>query len=322
MARLSPEDALVRRISRAAPSFHNASVRLAGGDDAALWEPRRGFETVLTSDWFLEGSHLLRELHPPESVGWKCLARAASDVAAMGGVPRCFLLNLAIPPSHTGEWLEQFLVGLGRAARFLKCALAGGDTTRNERILINVTVIGEVEKSQAVLRSTAKPGDLLFVTGSLGEAELGLRLLRKGQAAKNKQAVRKHLYPKPRIALGRMIAANRLASAMMDVSDGLSTDLARLCAASGVGARIFAGRVPGPGGVPQAEARRLALHGGDDYELLFAVRPKRARLLNRSFSGIPITWIGEITRKKQLLVSASDGRVADLVPGGWDPFRK
>ena len=219
MAKLSPEDALVRRISRRFPRFQGSGVRLAAGDDAALWQPRDGCETVLTSDWFLEGSHFLRHLHPPDSVGWKCLARAASDIAAVGGTPRCFLLNLALPSSCTGKWMDGFLRGVLKAARFLDCQLAGGDTTRNERIQICVTVIGEVERDKAVLRSGARPEDLLFVSGTLGLAEVGLKQLRKGSRAKT-GALRKHLYREPRIALGQWLAENRFTSAMMDISDG------------------------------------------------------------------------------------------------------
>ena len=179
MSKRSPEDALVARIARSFSANRHAGLRLGAGDDAALWQPRRGFETVLTSDWFLEGSHFLRDMHPADSVGWKCLARAASDVGAMGGIPRCFLLNLAIPSSHTGDGWIGFWEDFGGRRRFLDCAMAGGDTTRSERILINVTVVGEVEARRAVLRSGARPDDLLFVSGRLGEAELGLQELRK-----------------------------------------------------------------------------------------------------------------------------------------------
>jgi len=326
MAKLSLEDILVRRISQRFPKSRGG-IRLAAGDDAALWQPQKGNETILTSDWFLEGTHFLRKLHPADSVGWKCLARAVSDVAAMGGTPRCFLLNLALPATSTNQWLDGFLHGLRRAARMLGCSLAGGDTTRQERILINVTVIGEVPKSAAVLRSRARPGDLLFVSGRLGEAELGLRLLREGRG-KNRAtgaALRKHLYPEPRIALGAWLAGNHLASAMMDLSDGLSTDLARLCQASGVGAVISEGAVPTAAGVSRVKAIRLALHGGDDYELLFtipAIRIRRFRRLWKNQFGVTLSCIGYITKKKKLLLIKHGKAAEELVQSGWDPFRK
>jgi len=181
------EDALVKEIARHFLPSRERKLRLGIGDDAALWKPKPGFVTILTSDWFLEGSHFLREKHPPDSVGWKCLARAASDIAAMGGTTRCFLLNLALPNAATGKWLEGFLGGLRRAGKSLDCILAGGDTTRSERILISVSVVGEVREGQEVLRSGARSGDLLYVSGTLGEAEHGLRLLRKKRETSKSQ---------------------------------------------------------------------------------------------------------------------------------------
>src|SRR5271167_4716260 len=172
------EDQIVRKIQKTFASERSSSLRVGMGDDAALCRVGRGQETILTCDWFLEGTHFLRDKHPPEAVGWKCLARAASDIAAMGGAPSCFLLSLALPANQTGHWLSGFLRGLRRAALALRCELAGGDTTRRRDILINVTVIGEVPRGCAVLRSGARPGDLLYVSGTLGEAELGLRELR------------------------------------------------------------------------------------------------------------------------------------------------
>ena len=315
----SSEDELVRRIAAAAGagSARNGAryARASGlglgiGDDAALWQPRAGHETVLTCDWFLEGTHFLRAKHPPESVGWKCLARAVSDIAAMGGQPRCFLLSLALPASHTGAWLDGFLAGLRRAQKRLGCVLAGGDVTRSERILINVTVVGEIARGRAVRRSGAKPGDIVFVSGRLGEAELGLHRLR---AAKRVTAsdplLRKHLYPEPRLELGAWLAKRRLASAMMDLSDGLSSDLARLCEASGVGAKIEAARVPvaRAAGIADAQALHAALHGGDDYELLFTVAARNQRHVPLRASGVPLTPIGVITRERKVLLITDDG---------------
>ncbi|HEY6386503.1 MAG TPA: thiamine-phosphate kinase [Candidatus Acidoferrum sp.] len=307
---------------------HSSRVRLGIGDDAALFKSTSGFDQILTCDWFLEGSHFLRDKHPPVAVGWKCLARSVSDVAAMGGAPRCLLLSLALPASHTGVWFDEFLQGLLRAAKRFGCVLAGGDTTRTQDILINVTVLGEVRTGGAVLRSGARPGDVLFVSGRLGEAELGLRLIRKGKrlASSHDPILKKHLYPEPRLELGRWLAENRLASAMMDLSDGLSTDLPRLCAASGVGARLTASKIPAarvPRGEQGGDAAMLdlALHGGDDYELLFTVPRKRLKRIPRSQNGIPFTAIGEITKERTLLLVDEAGREVPLPNLGWDPFR-
>jgi thiamine-monophosphate kinase len=306
----------------------SSGVRLGIGDDAALFKVKSGVDQILTCDWFLEGSHFLRDKHPPDAVGWKCLARAVSDVAAMGGVPRGFLLSLALPASHAGSWLDQFLMGLRRAAERFGCVLAGGDTTQRRDILINVTVVGDVQIGRAVLRSGARPGDVLFVSGRLGEADLGLRKIRKGKQLANGRdpILRKHLYPEPRLALGRWLAETRLASAMMDLSDGLSTDLPRLCAASGVGARIETAKIPavqlpkdGRGGIRVPP--ELALHGGDDYELLFAVPPGKVNQIPHSQNGTRLTAIGEITKEKTLLLVDDAGREAPLPNLGWDPFR-
>jgi thiamine-monophosphate kinase len=324
------EAAVVRRIEKAVASlgFRDSRIRLGSGDDAALIKSAKGSCQILTCDWFLEGTHFLRDKHPADSVGWKCLARAVSDVAAMGGVPRCFLLSLALPTSLTGVWLEQFLRGLRRSAKKFSCPLAGGDTTRREDILINVTVLGEVRSGEAVLRSGARAGDVLFVSGRLGEAELGLRLIRnsKRRVDSSDPALRKHLYPEPRLELGRWLAQKRLASAMMDLSDGLSTDLPRLCAVSGVGARVDAAkihtvRIPRRWRGSFDDPLALALHGGDDYELLFTVPPSKLNHIPGSYHEIPIRAIGAITKEPAILVVNGAGRELQLPSRGWDPFR-
>ena len=311
-------------------------LSLGIGDDAALFRPTRGCETILSCDWFLEGTHFRRDKHPPDAVGWKCLARAVSDIAAMGGSPRCFLLSLALPQSSTGSWLNEFLKGLRRAAQRFDCVLAGGDTTKRDEILINITVVGEVQRGQASRRDGARAGDVLYVSGRLGEAERGLRLLRKhrGIANHNDYQLRKHLYPEPRLALGQWLVAKRLATAAMDLSDGLSSDLPRLCMASGVGARIDAEKLPlvnplssrrrarhKTTSVPENDAVQLILHGGDDYELLFTVPQNKALRVPTSFQDLPLTAIGEITASRKILLAADGHKPTTLKPAGWDPFR-
>lgn len=323
MTMLRDEDALLKRVETVFSTQDRGAVRLGLGDDAALMVPRRGFETVLTCDWFLQGSHFLLDRHPADAVGWKCLSRAASDIAGLGAAPRCFLLSLALPVQRTGRWLDGFLGGLRRASRKLRCPLAGGDTTRSRDILISITVVGEVPLGRAVLRSGAKTGEQLFVSGTLGEADMGLRYLLKksGLARAANAALRKHLYPEARIALGQWLRKNRLATAMMDLSDGLSTDLPRLCGASGVGARVHAKWLPRTLRTDPVDALQLALHGGDEYELLFTVKPRDVRRLGDSFEGLRLTQIGEITAGKKIVLE-DEGKVQALVSGGWDPFRK
>jgi thiamine-monophosphate kinase len=351
------ENSLLAEIERIFPAMGSRTGSLADrspfnqlslgiGDDAALFRPTRGCETILTCDWFLEGTHFLREKHPPDAVGWKCLARALSDIAAMGGTPRCFLLSLALPESAAGSWLANFLRGLRRAAQRFGCVLAGGDTTKRDEILINITVVGEVQRGRALRRDGARAGDLLFVSGRLGQAEQGLHLLRKHRGATNhpianrssrngnNPLLRKHLYPEPRLALGQWLVAKRLATAAMDLSDGLSSDLPRLCAASGVGARIDAQKLPHANppassrhahhktnSAPKNQALKLALHGGDDYELLFTVPQNQAPRVPASFQAIPLTAIGEITASRKLLLVADGHKPTPLKPGGWDSFR-
>jgi len=287
-----------------------------------------GFETILTCDWFLERSHFLVNRHPPESVGWKCLARAVSDIAAIGGVPRCFLLSLALPSAKNGAWLDKFLHGLRRASRAFRCPIAGGDTTRREEILINITVVGECHRGRAVLRSGARAGDAIFVTGRLGEAEYGLRLLQSGgkRVALRDRRLRKHLVPEPRLATGLWLARHGLATAMIDMSDGLSADLPRLCAASQAGARIEEEQLPCVRFAKQDQngpfrPAEFALHGGDDYELLFTVAKKNLSRIPSTIGGVGLTRIGVITPGKRIVLARKDGSPEALRNKGWDPFR-
>lgn len=328
---ITSEDAVIARLRRAAhPARAFKALRLGVGDDAALFVPRTGYQTILTCDWFLQGTHFLLDKHPADAIGWKCLARALSDIAAMGGQPRCFLLSLALPKTCTEVWLAGFLTGLRRAARKFDCPLAGGDTTERREILISVTVVGEVRAGRAVLRSTAKKGDLIYVSGRLGEADLGLQLLRnsKRHSRTANPFLRKHLYPEPRLALGKWLAEKRLASAMIDISDGLSTDLNRLCVASRVGALLDSDGFP-VARIPSSLKERLgdplqsALHGGDDYELLFTARPGKLPTLPSRWSGIPIHPIGYITSGPNIVFHVpSPGEPYILRPAGWDPFSK
>ena len=310
-------------------SAHPAAlgIRVAIGDDAAIWQPRPGYKTVLTCDWFLEGTHFLLDRHPPDAVGWKCLARAVSDLAAMGAEPRCFLLSLALPTSRAGAWLKEFLNGLRAAAQKLRCHAAGGDTTRRDDVLINITVVGECRRGRAILRSGAQPGDAIFVSGRLGEAEYGQQLLRAARRRLNRRdtRLRKHLYPEPRLAMGAWLAKNRLATAMMDLSDGLSSDLPKLCEASRVGACINKQALPHVKIAEECaikfDAIDLALHGGDDYELLFTVGKKNVARIPKTMGRVALTRIGEITSQERVVLVDQRGASRLFQDKGWDPFR-
>ncbi len=327
------ENSILEFIARPHARPGTARARRVGlqvgiGDDAALWRPRAGYETILTCDWFLEGSHFLADRHPPRSVGWKCLARAVSDVAAMGGVPRCFLLSLALPKSRVEKWLKSFLEGLRCASYALDCPMAGGDTTRRDQVLISVTVIAECHRGRAILRRGSRPGDAIFVTGRLGEAEYGLRLIQSGdkRLTMRDPRLQKHLYPEPRLEVGAFLTRRRLASAMMDLSDGLSSDLPRLCAASGVGARIELDRIPcvriaKQGSCKEFDALQMALDGGDDYELLFTVAKKNVAQVPKAVGRVALTQIGEIATRKEVVLIDENGLPHPVQNKGWDPFR-
>jgi len=336
------EDQLIKRIARAIPSeigrrrivARHGGVRLGIGDDAAVLAPAPGSDWVLSCDAFLEGVHFPAKADPPDSVGFKSLVRAVSDLAAMGATPRFFMLTLALPAARTGAWLDAFLRGMGRAARQLKMRLIGGDTSRFPFVSISITVLGEITSGRAVTRAGARPGDILYVTGRLGQAQLGLELVKnwsfselKGRLTRQNWLFRQHLYPQIRVQLGAWLAQHRIASAMMDISDGLSTDLSRLCVASGVGARLWAERIPRIEIPAQFRKLRLdslqmALDGGDDYELLFTVPRGRAKLLRKAPQFSDITAIGEIERGTRILLVGADGRQKPLKPGGWDSFRE
>ena len=327
------ESQLVERTARAIPSRAGGLLRLGIGDDAAILRPRRGMDWVLSCDAFLEGIHFLANLHPADSVGYKALARATSDLAAMGATPRLFLLTLAIPASRTGAWLDGFLRGMARAAREFGLRLAGGDTTRSARTFASITVLGEIGTGKAIRRAGARPGDLIYVSGVLGRAQLGLELVRRGMGGdpRLRELLQPHLCPKIHIELGAWLAGRGIPSAMMDISDGLSTDLARLCAARRVGARIDAGRLPSVTITEQVARRlpprardplQLALHGGDDYVLLFTVPPKKEKLLRRAPGFRHFARIGVVTRERRIALVQESGRVEILRPLGWDPFRQ
>ena len=317
-----------RRFSPRASVARKSGLLLGIGDDAAVLRPSGRVDCVLTCDAFLENVHFLPAVHPAEAVGYKALARATSDLAAMGAAPRYFLLSLALPANRTKAWLDSFLRGIARAARRLGLTLVGGDTSRHPTIDICITVVGEVSKGRAVTRSGARPGDLIYVSGRLGAAQLGLELILCGLHRKRRwqPLLGRHLYPDLRLDLGRWLAERQLASAMIDTSDGLSTDLEHLCRASRVGAQLWANRIPTVR-VPPAllsrgfDAEQLALHGGEDYELLFTVPGRLSKLIPELHRGTPISAIGEIIRGRKMVLVEADGRSAELTARGWDHFR-
>jgi thiamine-monophosphate kinase len=302
----------------------SAGLTLGIGDDAALVTAPTGRELILTTDMSIEGVHFTSALHPPRAVGHRALARSLSDVAAMGGTPRFSLVSLAASRRAGRAWLEGFFDGLFALARRFGVVVIGGDTALvNGPMAIDVIVAGEVPRGRALRRSGAKPGDRIFVSGRLGMAAFGLRLLPSWTRVRSpveRVAIRAHLFPQPQCALGRFLSGHRLASALMDLSDGLSIDLRRLCDASGVGASLFADRIPAPP-IPDAEdALGLALHGGEDYQLLFTVSAAKAAKVPRHFGRIPLRCIGSIRASGGIDMVTPGGKTLPVAPLGYDHF--
>jgi len=292
------------------------------GDDCAVIKIPRGHQVLVTTDFSLEDIHFRRAWHSPESVGHRCLARGLSDIGAMGGQPVAAFLSLALPPSLPQKWVDGFLRGLLKLAADFRTVLAGGDTAESpDGVLADIIVLGSVPKGKSVLRSGGRPGDAIFVTGELGASAAALKLLVGGKKIKPADFPR-YFHPLPRIAAGRFLREKNLASAMIDTSDGLSTDLEHICEESGVGAEINTGAIPlALIGKP---ARRVdlsfALHGGEDYELLFTV--PRGKQVPARIGGVAVTKIGEITRRRGVFLRDKDGLKRRLPARGWEHFRK
>jgi thiamine-monophosphate kinase len=307
------EKSLIERIRRAAATRGQSAGRGIGDDCAVLPLPR-GHEALVTTDFSLEDIHFRREWHPPDSIGHRCLARGLSDIAAMGGIPRAAFLSLALPPELPQSWVDKFIAGLLKLATRFSVSLAGGDTAQSPSgILADIVVLGSVPAGQAILRSGARPGDLLYVTGTLGSAVAALNQLRVGKKLRPRSHP-KHFYPEPRVAVGQFLREKKLVSAMIDISDGLSTDLGHICEESGTGAVVYAEALPAAG----KDGLTLALHGGDEYELLFTARPERR--IPKQIAGVPISRIGEILSGQQMRLATADGKTQPLKPAGWEHF--
>jgi len=297
-------------------------VLLGIGDDAALLQVPAGQVLVAATDTLVEGRHFLPGALP-ESVGHQALAVNLSDLAAMGAAPAWALLALSLPSSEPA-WLEGFARGLHGLAERTGVALVGGDTVRGPRV-ITMQVLGLVPATLALRRAGARPGDGVYVSGTLGDAAAGLELLRAtggGALDPDASLVRRYRFAEPRLDLG--IALRGIAGAAMDVSDGFLADLGKLCAASGVGALVQLERLPlSPALVERfdaATAERLALGGGDDYELVFTVPPSAERSLETALAdGVRITRIGEIVSGSGVRC-LRDGRPVDAGIPGYDHF--
>jgi thiamine-monophosphate kinase len=307
-----PERQLIAQLRR--QLARNPTVHLGIGDDCAILRLPGKDEALVTTDFSLEGVHFRREWQSPECIGHRCLTRGLSDIAAMGGRPIAAFLSLALPRNCSQKWVDRFLRGLLNLAKKYKVELAGGDTAQSPAgVLADIMVVGGVARGRALLRSGASVGDQIYVTGTLGESAAALRLLFR------RKIKRRDFFPEPRIEVGGWLRKNRLASACIDISDGLSTDLAHICEESGVGAVIVSEAVPIHSLARQSDAALdLALHGGEDYELLFTAA--RAKRVPTRIADVRITRIGEIVPGGGVKMTRA-GKQSVLQIRGWEHFR-
>jgi thiamine-monophosphate kinase len=328
-------DALRQRVGPAARQSLIAGI----GDDAAIIHNTPGKETVITADLLVEDVDFRRTTTPPYLLGHKALAVSLSDIAAMGSRPLWSLISIGIPDDvWQTDFVDRMYDGVIDLANRYGVQLIGGDTSRTtENIVIDSIVIGECTAGMSLKRSGARAGDQIFVTGSLGAAAAGLRLIERGahlaeqnladeDSQKLDHVLLRQLRPEPRVGWGIVLGEEQLATSTIDLSDGLSSDLNHLCQASGVGARIDSSLLPIDQRVTELCGRRaldplqLALHGGEDFELLFTVKAENVARLPRRVDGVEIKRIGEVTSAPEGVKISEGARVWDLKPGGWKHF--
>jgi thiamine-monophosphate kinase len=306
-----------------------ANVVAGIGDDAAVYRPAPGMYQLLTTDMLVENIHFLLASTTPWQLGYKAIAVNLSDIAAMGGRPRHAVVSLGLPPRLPVEFVVALYDGMKEICREFAVNIVGGDTVASPYgLVINAAVTGEVEPAALLRRSGASPGDAVVVTGTLGDAAGGLDLLLKGDWEKHDFAwplVTAHLTPRPRVATGRLLAGWGATSAD-DISDGLASEAHEIAAASGVGVRLYADRIPLSSQLTAAAALLgkpsldYALYGGEDFQLVFTIgQDKLGRLAGK---GGPLTVVGEVTaREDGVVLMAADGAAAPLTPRGYNHFR-
>jgi thiamine-monophosphate kinase len=319
----SERDLIARIQERLAPAPDWLLVGI--GDDAAVIEPERNRVEVFTVDAVVDGVHFDRTFVPPDAIGHRALAVNLSDLAAMGAAPRLALISMALPLGLPIADFDGIASGLARLASKHRVHIVGGNLTRTPGPLsIDVTVVGTVKRRQALTRSGARPGDELYVTGTIGAAAAGLQMLCAGVGAPAEELVNAYLTPSPRIRAGTQMSRNRVASACMDLSDGLADAVNQIAAASGVGAEIDAASLPISAASRDwfasrgVDPIRAAVTGGDDYELLVAVRPRLRRQLAAAIrkADVPFTRIGKCTATPGVTLDGAP------MPAGYEHFRR
>jgi len=313
------ERSLIQQIRKMAASSANIAVKTGIGDDCAVLRLKPGFELLVTTDFCIENAHFRRAWHPPATVGHRCLTRGLSDIAAMGGEPLACFLSLGLPADVPQSWVRGFLRGLLALAHRHNVQLAGGDVSAAPQITADIIVTGQVPAGTAILRSGASPGDRIYVTGSLGASAATLKELFAGKSVKPSKS-NSHFYPTPKLKVGYWLIKRYFATAMIDISDGLSVDLAHICSESGVAAFLISSKVP----VAKNADLDLALHGGEDYELLFTA-PKKAKI-PAQIAGVQVTEIGEIRNRRDyssaIQILGDNGKVGPLPQRGWEHFSR
>ena len=319
------ERALIERITArlAMPSW----VVVGPGDDAAVIEPERGTLDVLTTDVQVEGVHFDHRFVPPDAIGHRALAVNLSDLAAMGAMPRAVLLSLVLPDALDVAFVDGMMDGLLALAAAHGVAVIGGNISRSPGpLMVDVTAVGAVRPRRLLTRAGARPGDGVYVTGTIGDASVGLQMLTEQCAPHPCQE--RYVRPDPRVRAGMLLGRNRAASACMDTSDGLADSVRQIAEASQAGITLDAGALPIGDAVRRWHEARgssvidAAIGGGDDYELLFTVRPAhmgRLRNVRQMLGALPITKIGMVTKERQLSIRTETGE--RRLPEGFDHFR-
>jgi thiamine-monophosphate kinase len=298
----------------------NSRLSLSPYDDAAIIPLKEEKLLLVATDMLVENVHFSLDFINPYEIGWRAMASNLSDIAAMGGVPTHFLVSLCIKPNTKVDFVDDLYRGMEELGAQFGLGLAGGDINRGERFIINLTVVGEVEKGSVVRRDGARCGDKIVVTGSLGEAECGLSILKKGCSGMDK-IIKKHTMPSPRVKEARAIISTCKISAMIDISDGLVADLYHIVEASGVGANIYLEKLPLSQDLKRQakllslDPVELALYGGEDYELLFTAK----ELTSIPQLEVPLTVIGEIIQEKGLFL-IYNGKKEKIFPKGYRHF--
>lgn len=298
-------------------------VAIGIGDDCALIERDEYTYFVITTDLLAENVHFRRDTSSAKMIGYKSLAVNLSDIAAMGAIPVSAFLSISLPGDLGSDWIEEYSKGVEECSAKYGCPLSGGDTAANSsQIFISFTVVGQVEKDKVLLRSGASPGDDIWYSGLPGLSHAGFRILENELSLeKNLEAaaMHAHLKPEPAIDLGMYLSSNMIASACMDCSDGISRDLERLCAASGCGAEITAGNLPLDGlkGIESSAALDAALHGGEDYNLLFTASPEKRRFIEKYGN---CHAIGRIVEDQAIHLVMGNGDTSVLKPKGYEHF--